>query len=106
MYPGRDQYYAGRIPLRFKIEIADEQDLTSFRIIAISRNPISPIPQQHHAVCSARTARPTIRITANRLRPVKVSPCGSGAEPVDGPDYSLTVAKIGWFPGGAMSPWM
>ncbi len=103
MYPGRDQYYAGEgFPLRFKIEIADEQDLTNFRIIADFTQSDFPDPTDNITQYAARAQRARyVRVTATRLRPVKVSPAAApGAAPVDGPDYTLTVAKIGVISGG------
>jgi hypothetical protein len=104
MYPGRDQYYAGEgFPLRFKIEIADEQDVTNFRIVADFTQSDFPDPTDNITQYAARAQRARyVRVTATRLRPVKVSPAAAvpGAAPVDGPDYTLTVAKIGVMSGG------
>ncbi len=104
MYPGRDQYYAGEgFPLRFKVEIADEHDLTTFRIIADFTQSDFPDPTDNITQYAAHGQRARyVRVTATRLRPVKVSPSSAapGAEPVDGLDYSLTMAKIGVISGG------
>lgn len=104
MYPGRDQYYAGEgFPLRFKIEIADPQHLANFRIIADFTQSDFPDPTDNITQYAAHGERARyVRITANRLRPVKISPSSAapGAEPVDSPDYTLMIAKIGIVSGG------
>jgi uncharacterized protein len=98
-YPGRDQYYAGEgFPLRFKIEVADEQDPGSFRIIADFTQSDFPDPTDNITQYAAHGQRARyVRITATRLRPVKVSPSSvpPGTAPVDGPNYTLTMAKVG-----------
>ncbi len=85
MYPGRDQYYAGEgFPLRFKIEIADEPDLTSFRIIADFTQSDFPDPADNITQYAAHELRARyVRVTATRLRPVKVS--SASAAPGAGP---------------------
>jgi DUF1680 family protein len=104
MYPGRDQYYAGEgFPLRFKIEVSDEQDLTNFRIITEYTRMDFPDPVDNITRYAAHGLRGRyVRITATRLRPVKISPpsAAPGAEPVDGTEFTMTLAKISVLAGG------
>jgi uncharacterized protein len=104
MYPGRDQYYAGEgFPLRFKIEVSDEQDLTKFRVITDCTRADFPDPADNITQYGAHGSRARyVRITATKLRPVKVSsPSASPlGEPVDSTDFTLTLAKIGVLSGG------
>ena len=103
MYPGRDQYYAGEgFPLRFKIEVADEQDLTNLRVITDSTRSDFPDPGDNITQYATHGSRGRyVRITATKLRPVKVSaPSASPlGEPVDGKEFTLTLAKIGVLSG-------
>jgi DUF1680 family protein len=104
MYPGRDQYYAGEgFPLRFKIEIADEPNPASFKIVADFTQSDFPDPTDNITQYAAHGQRAQyVRVTANRLRPVKVEPpnAAPGANPVESPNYTLTLAKIGVVSGG------
>ncbi|MDE3201039.1 MAG: glycoside hydrolase family 127 protein [Acidobacteriota bacterium] len=105
MYPGRDQYYAGEgFPLRFLIEAASDEAFTSPMTIANLRGADFPDPWDAITQYSSRDAKGRfVRLTATRLRPVKVSPprgAPAGSGPVDGPDYSLMLAKIAVLSGG------
>src|SRR5215470_3728620 len=105
MYPGRDQYYAGEgFPLRFRIEAADDESFTKPVVIADLTqsdflDPKDNITQYSSQGVSGRY----VRLTATRLRAVKMPPKEDvplGREPQDSPDYTLTLAKIGVISGG------
>jgi len=108
-FPGRDQYYAGEgFPLRFKIEASDEVSFKSPTMIADLTQADFPdvtdnITQYKAKGVSARY----VRLTATRLRPIQV--VGGNFNPVDlpvnqalhdGPDFTLTLAKISVISGG------
>lgn len=99
MYPGRDQYYAGEgFPLRFLIEAAEDEAFSGPVTIADFRNADFPDPWDSITEYSAPHAQGRfVRLTATRLRAVKMNPKGdvpTGGEPGDSPDYTLTLAKI------------
>ena len=104
MYPGRDQYYAGEgFPLRFRIEAADDENFTKPAIIADLTQSDFPDPKDNITQYVSNAARGRyVRLTATRLRPVKMPPKEDvplGKEPQDSPDYTLTIAKIGVISG-------
>ncbi len=99
MYPGRDQYYAGEgFPLRFVIEAADDEAFSNPVTLADFRDADFPDPWDNITQYSVPGARGRfIRLTATRLRPVKINPpiaVPAGEELPDSPDYTLTLAKI------------
>jgi uncharacterized protein len=104
MYPGRDQYYAGEgFPLRFRIETCDEQSFDHPKTIADFTGSDFPDPGDNITQYAAHGQRTRyVRVTATQLRAVKVSPTSGlpGAEPEDGKEFSLTIAKIGVLSGG------
>ncbi len=105
MYPGRDQYYAGEgFPLRFKIEAADDPDFSAPSNIADFTQADFPDPTDNITQYKAPGVHGRyVRVTATRLRAVKVSPPNgppTGGEFKDGPDYTLTLAKVAVLSGG------
>jgi len=99
MYPGRDQYYAGEgFPLRFVIEAADDVAFSTPVTIADFRDADFPDPWDSITEYSAPGAQGRfVRLTATRLRPVKIDPPNGvpmGDEPPNSADYTLTLAKI------------
>ncbi|TCK73465.1 DUF1680 family protein [Acidipila rosea] len=99
MYPGRDQYYGGEgFPLRFKIEGSDDPEFANPRMIADFTKADFPDPQDNITRYDGRRMRARyVRITATRLRPVKVEPKDStptGRIPIDGLNFTLTLAKV------------
>lgn len=99
MYPGRDQYYAGEgFPLRFAIEAADDETFSAPLMIADFRDADFPDPWDNITQYSTWNVHGRyVRLTATRLRPVKIQPkpeAPSGVEPAESPDYTLTLAKI------------
>lgn len=105
MYPGRDQYYAGEgFPLRFRIEAADDENFTKPTIIVDLTQSDLPDPKDNITQYASHAVQGRyVRLTATRLRPVKVPPKEDlplGREPQDSPDYTLTIAKIGVISGG------
>lgn len=105
MYPGRDQYYAGEgFPLRFKIEVSDKQDLANFKVIIDYTRSDFPDPGDNITQYAAHGSRGRyVRITATKLRPVKVSAPSEAplGEPVDSKEFTLMLAKIGVLSGGS-----
>lgn len=96
MYPGRDQYYGGEgFPLRFKIEASHDADFVSPVKITDFTQVDFPDPEDkitqysQHGVIGRY-----VRLTATRLRPVKVSKAKGRTELQDSPDFTLTLAKI------------
>jgi hypothetical protein len=105
MYPGRDQYYAGEgFPLRFRIETSDDPSFVSLQLIADLTQADFPDPTDNITQYAVRGVHARyVRITATRLRPVKVSPPAGappGSQPVDSSDYTLSLAKIAVLSGG------
>jgi DUF1680 family protein len=105
MYPGRDQYYAGEgFPLRFRIEASDDAAFTRPVIVADFTGVDVPDPKDSITKYSAAGVRGRyVRLTATRLRAVKIPPKNGlpdGASPSDSPDYSLVLARIGIISGG------
>ena len=106
MYPGRDQYYGGEgFPLRFKIEASDDEGFSQARAIADFTQADFPDPKENITQYEAHGAHARyVRLTATRLRPVKVSAHDAGVpmgdELVDGKEFTLTIAKIGVLSGG------
>ena len=99
MYPGRDQYYAGEgFPLRFRIEAADDPDFSAPSTISDFTQADFPDPTDNITQYKAQGVHGRyVRVTATRLRAVKVAPPDGppiGGEFKDGPDYTLTLAKI------------
>lgn len=99
MFPGRDQYYGGEgFPLRFKIETANNPDFSDPGMGTDLTQADFPEPGDHIMKFSARGHHARyVRLTATRLRPVKILPgSGSPDENLDeSPDYTLTIARIG-----------
>jgi hypothetical protein len=109
MYPGRDQWYGGQsFPLRFRIEASEDPDFTSRLPIADFTQSDFPDPQDNITQFAAHgvSAR-YVRLTATRLRSVKVLPSSPGlgeplgTEPKDGPDYTLALSKVTVLSGGS-----
>ena len=108
-YPGRDQYYSGEgFPLRFKIEAADDERFSQPRVIADFTQTDFPDPNDSITQYAARGVHGRyVRLTATKLRAVKVQPPGAdlvpqgeAGDPVDSKDFTLTLAKIGVLSGG------
>ena len=108
-YPGRDQYYCGEgFPLRFKIEVADDEGFSQPRVIADFTQTDFPDPNDNITQYAAHGVHGRyVRVTATKLRAVKVQPPGAelvpqgeAGEPVDSKDFTLTLAKIGVLSGG------
>src|SRR5579863_1814887 len=99
MFPGRDQYYGGEgFPLRFKIETANNPDFSDAGIGADLTHADFPEPGDNIMKFSGRGHHARyVRLTATRLRAVKILPgSGSADENLDdSPDYTLTIAHIG-----------
>jgi DUF1680 family protein len=98
MYPGRDQYYAGEgFPLRFRIEASDD-GLTHSTTIADFTQKDFPDPSDNITRYAANGVRARhIRLTATRLRPVKIDPpenSPSGTPLRESAEFTLTLAKI------------
>jgi uncharacterized protein len=105
MFPGRDQYYAGEgFPVRFRIEASDDEAFTKPVVIADFTGADVSDPKDSITKYSAAGARGRyVRLTATRLRTVKIPPKSGlpdGAPPSDSPDYSLMLAKIAVISGG------
>ena len=100
MYPRRDQYYAGEgFPLRFRIEISNEEAFSNPTCIADFTKNDFPDPGDNITQYGANGVRARfIRVTATRLRPVKTIVSG---EIGDSPNFTLTLAKIGVLSEGA-----
>ena len=105
MYPGRDQYYAGEgFPLRFKIEASDDAD---FAVpVTIADFTRADFPDTHDNITQYSqqgAAGRYVRLTATRLRAVKVQPAEDvplGGEQKDSPDFTLNLAKLSVLSGG------
>ena len=105
MYPGRDQYYAGEgFPLRFRIEVAENSSFGAPSLICDFTHSDFPDPSDNITQYKAHGVHGRyVRLTATRLRGVKVAPSDGppvGGEFKDGPDYTLTLAKIAVLSGG------
>lgn len=105
MYPGRDQYYSGEgFPLRFRIEVCDDQEMKEPHVIADFTQTDFPDPKDNITQFAANGLRARyVRITATRLRSVKERAhpgAPLGAEPRDSEEYTLTIAKISVLSGG------
>ena len=109
MYPGRDQWYGGQsFPLRFRIEASEDPSFSTRLPIVDFTQSDFPDPQDNitqfagHGV-SARY----VRLTATRLRSIKVVPPSPGlgeplgGEPKDGPDYTMALSKVTVLSGGS-----
>jgi uncharacterized protein len=108
-YPSRDQWYSGEgFPLRFKVEAADDEGFSKPRLIADFTETDFPDPNNNITQFNARGVHGRyVRLTATKLRAVKVLPPGGdllpqgeGGELVDSKDFTLTIAKIGVLSGG------
>lgn len=100
MFPGRDQYYAGEgFPLRFRIEVFATADYSSPTCIADFTREDFPDPGDNITRYSASGIHARfVRLTATRLRPVKVANKAHtpGSRILqDSPTFTLTLAKIG-----------
>jgi len=105
MFPGRDQYYAGEgFPVRFRIEASNDagfgtpMNLTDFTH-ADFPDPKDNITQYAQHGVNGRY----VRLTATRLRAVKVNPAADvpmGGELKDSSDFTLTLAKMAVLSGG------
>jgi uncharacterized protein len=104
MYPGRDQYYSGEgFPLRFKIEACDDPSFAKSLRIADYTTADFPDPGDNITRYPAHSVRGRyVRLTASRLRPVKILPENSafGTLPKNSPDFTLTLAKVSILSGG------
>lgn len=102
MYPGRDQYYGGEgFPLRFRIDASDDPEFREPKVIANFTQTDFPDAKDNITQYAARGVRARyLRITATELRPVKKAPSHWEGEPVDSPEYTLTLAKVSVFSGG------
>jgi uncharacterized protein len=106
MYPGRDLYYGGEgFPLRFKIEAADDEGFSRPQVVADFTQADFPDPQDNITQYAVQGVKARyVRVTATKLRGVKVPPAKEfaplGAEPVDSKDFTLTIAKIAVLSGG------
>jgi uncharacterized protein len=105
MFPGRDEYYGGEgFPLRFKIEAANDQAFSRPRIIADFTQADFPDPKNNITQFPAHGTARYVRVTATKLRTVKIPPAKEfaplGAAPVDSKDFTLTMAKIAVLSGG------
>jgi hypothetical protein len=109
MFPGRDQWYGGQsFPLRFRIEASEDPSFSTRLPIVDFAQSDFPDPQDNitqfagHGV-SARY----VRLTATRLRSIKVVPPSPGlgeplgGEPKDGPDYTMALSKVTVLSGGS-----
>lgn len=99
MYPGRDQYYAGEgFPLRFRIEASDEPEFAHPRLIAdLTAADFPDVGDNITKFSTTKTRARYVRLSATKLRPVKIASAGDGPLGVakDSPDFTLTMAKIG-----------
>ena len=108
-YPARDLYYAGTFyagegfPLRFRIEAADDASFSAPVTIADLTHSDFPDPKGDITQYKAQgTHGRYVRLTATRLRPVKVAarvdpetPNGTDETQLeDSPDFTLTLAKM------------
>jgi DUF1680 family protein len=98
-YPGRDQYYGGEgFPLRFRIEASNEASFSEPLTIADFTKSDFPDPKDNITQYTAHEVHARyVRLTATRLRPVKVGSAEDvpqGGALKDSPDYTLTLAKI------------
>lgn len=105
MFPGRDQYYSGEgFPLRFEIEAADDPEFAGPRTIADLSSTDFPDVADNITRFTAHGMRGRyVRLTATKLRAVKTwsnNPATTGQSLVDGPNFTLTIAKIGVISGG------
>ena len=105
MFPGRDQYYAGEgFPLRFRIEASDDADFSTPLTVSDFTQSDFPDPKDNITQYTApRIHGRYVRLTATRLRPVKVTPAAGvpiGGELSDSPYYTLTLAKMAVVSGG------
>ncbi|MDW5266769.1 MULTISPECIES: beta-L-arabinofuranosidase domain-containing protein [Acidobacteriaceae] len=106
MYPGRDQYYGGEgFPLRFKIEAADDEGFSQPKVIADFTKTDFPDPKDNITQYPAHGVQGRyVRISATKLRPVRVQPpresAAVGGQLVDSKDFTLTIAKVGVLSGG------
>ncbi len=105
MYPGRDQYYAGEgFPLRFRIDVSSDAEFRSPKCIADLTAADFPDPGDSITQYAAKGVEGRfIRVTATRLRPVKVHAHDAphSGNLTNSPNYTLTLAKIGVVSGGA-----
>jgi len=109
MYPGRDQWYGGQgFPLRFRIDASEDPGFNSHLPIADFTLSDFPDPQDNITQYASRGVHARyVRLTATRLRPVKVLPPAPGlgeplgTEPRDGSDYSLALSKLAVISNGS-----
>jgi DUF1680 family protein len=99
MYPGRDQYYAGEgFPLRFRIDASADASFSSPVNIADFTQADFPDPKDNITQYSREGINGRyLRLTATRLRAVKVNPPANSSMDKgtrDGPDFTLTLARI------------
>ena len=105
MYPGRDQYYAGEgFPLRFRIETSGDAEFGSPQTIAdLTAADFPDVGDVITRFSASGVKGRYVRVTATKLRPVKVRPKHStptGEAPEDSAEFTLTIAKIGVLSGG------
>ena len=100
MFPGRDQYYAGEgFPLRFRIDVSSDAEFSDARCITDFTKSDFPDPGDNITRYLANGVQGRfVRLTATRLRPVKIAAPGETSGTgrlVDSPQATLTLAKIG-----------
>jgi DUF1680 family protein len=108
MYPGRDQWYGGQgFPLRFRIEASADPSFSNSQPIADFTRSDFPDPQDNITQYSAGGIHARyVRLTATRLRVIKVLPPAGGlgeplgGEAMDGPNFTLALSKIGVLSSG------
>lgn len=82
-YPWRDQHYSGEgFPLRFKIEVADNEVFSQPRVIADFTQTDFPDPKDNITQHAAHGMHGRyVRVTATKLRAVRVLPPGGESAP-------------------------
>jgi uncharacterized protein len=84
--------------LRFKIEAADDDGFSRPKVIADFTEADFPDPKDNITQYAAHGVKARyVRVTATRLRTVKIPPAKEfaplGAEPVDSTDFTLTILR-------------
>ncbi|HEY1986422.1 MAG TPA: beta-L-arabinofuranosidase domain-containing protein [Terracidiphilus sp.] len=97
-YPGRDQYYAGEgFPLRFRIEVSDNENFAAPASIADCTQADFPDPKDSITQFKHAGNGRYVRLTATRLRATKTAPPAGvpmGGELQDSAGFTLTVARM------------
>lgn len=99
MYPGHDQYYGGEgFPLRFRLEASDDANFKQVKTIADFTQSDFPDLKDNITQYAAHEVHGRyVRLTATRLRSVKVAPSETtplGKEPQDSTDFTMMLAKM------------